>query len=797
MTARLSLYRKAEQELYKLDRSVKAQFYDFCHNFRDEPGLPGLRKKKLKGDSRIYSARVSQDYRALLAQTGVDADGTESWLVIAVRHRRDVYEELQVAVNRVTGEIEFVDLAIVGDSALRRAGITLTPAEPEAQPAEPAPEPEPEPTEPPLLAAYDAKTLRELGVAEQLIDLALIVTTSAELDQLVEGAPLLSNDVLYGLAAGMSVAEVHQEITKPVELEEKPDPDDFATALTRTKVTTVDDDVRAAIEEGDFRAWKIFLHPAQERIVQRHYTGPARVSGGPGTGKTIVALHRVNHLAEQLPPGHNKPILLTTFTKNLTTDLRHRLAYLIEPDLLARVDIAHIDQLAARVLGENTAPGRARQRVYDHVAVNEMRQLLAELRDHRFAPEFLVDEWEQVILGQSIPTRSDYFKARRAGRGRALTRPERAHIWKIVEQFTARLEKLGIETWGQAAERAARFEIERASKIRDRRAYKEEVGGRDLIHRDNSSGMRYLGYRYRHIVVDEAQDLRPAHWKMLRAMADPELPDDMFIAGDTHQRIYDHQVALGALGVHIRGRASRLTLSYRTTREILAAAMRVVDPHGSRSRSEKVVYDDLDDGIDNLGGYRSVLRGPEPAFIRYDTWEDELAGLAATLRTWREELSTDENGASVDPGGRIAVCVADRDMVSQTMFHLEMKAGITCAELTKEGPKGDGEVHVGTMHRFKGLEYQRLAIVGASDGIIPRTSVMERYRTQDPLRHQREQRKARSLLFVAATRARDALLISWHGTLSPYLSAARVAGAGQGPGDYGNGAPARDREPAS
>jgi superfamily I DNA/RNA helicase/mRNA-degrading endonuclease RelE of RelBE toxin-antitoxin system len=766
MTARLSLYRKAEQELYKLDRSVKAQFYDFCHNFRNNPDLPGLRKKKLKGDSRIWSARVNQDYRALLTPTGVDADGAESWLVIAVRHRKDVYEELQVAVNRVTGEIEFVDLAVVGDSALRRVGITLTPAEPEEQAPKPETVPEPEPAAPALLAAYNAGQLRGLGVAEQLIDLALTVTTSAELDQLVESAPLLSKDILYGLAAGMDIDEVRREITAPVELDQQPDPDDFATALSRTKVTTVDDAVRTVIEEGDFRAWKVFLHPTQERIVHRHYNGPARVSGGPGTGKTIVALHRVKHLAQQLPLGHNKPILLTTFTKNLTTDLRLRLASLVEPELLARVDIAHIDQLAARVLGENTAPGRGKQRVYDHVALNEMRQLLAELDDRRWEPEFLLEEWEQVILGQSVPTRSDYFKARRAGRGRALTRPERNHIWKLIEQFTARLDKLGVETWGQAAERAARFEIERAVKIKARREYKEEIGGKDLIHRDDSSGMRYIGYRYRHIVVDEAQDLRPAHWKMLRAMADPDQPNDMFVAGDTHQRIYDHQVALGALGINIRGRASRLTLSYRTTKEILAEALRVVDP---KSKNEKVTYDDLDDGTDTLAGYRSVLHGPKPAFSRYDIWDDELAGLATTLSTWREELSTDDKGASLDPSGRIAVCVADRDMVSQTMYYLATKAGITCAELTKDGPKGDGEVHVGTMHRFKGLEYQRLAIVGASDGIIPRTSVIERYRTEDPPRYEREQRKARSLLFVATTRARDALSISWHDKPSPYL----------------------------
>ncbi|XVQ09565.1 UvrD-helicase domain-containing protein [Spirillospora sp. CA-255316] len=449
----------------------------------------------------------------------------------------------------------------------------------------------------------------------------------------------MSKDILYGLAAGLDIDEVRREITSPVELDQEPDLDDFAAALSRTKVTTVDDSVRAAIEEGDFRVWKVFLHPTQERIAHRHYNGPARVSGGPGTGKTIVALHRVKHLAEQLPPGRDKPILLTTFTKNLTTDRRLRLASLIGPELLARVDIAHIDQLAARVLGENTAPGGGKQRIYDQVALNEMRQ----------------------------------------------PRPERNQVWKLIEQFTARLDKLGVETWGQAEERAARFEIERAAKIKARRQAVEESGGKDLIPNDDSSGMRYLGYRYKHIVVDEAQDLRPAHWKMLRAMADPDQPNDIFIAGDTHQRIYDHQVALGALGIHIRGRAYRLTLSYRTTMEILAQALRVVEP---KNPDEKVSYDDIDDGTDTLAGYRSVLHGPAPTFAPYNTWDDELAGLAATLSTWRKELSTDGNGAPRDPGGRIAVCVADRNMVSQTMYYLETNAGITCAELTKDGRQG-------------------------------------------------------------------------------------------------------------
>ncbi len=165
-----------------------------------------------------------------------------------------------------------------------------------------------------------------------------------------------------------------------------------------------------------------------------------------------------------------------------------------------------------------------------------------------------------------------------------------------------------------------------------------------------------------------------------------------------------------------------------------------------------------------------MLRGPAPELVRCDSWDDELAKLATTLRAWRQELATGgADGKTRDPRGNIAVCVADREAVNQVMYYLATEAELTVAELTKEGMKGDGDIHVGTMHRFKGLEYQRLAIVGARDGVIPRASVVQRYRDTDPRRLAREELKARSLLFVAATRARDTLRISWYGKPSPYL----------------------------
>ncbi len=350
------------------------------------------------------------------------------------------------------------------------------------------------------------------------------------------------------------------------------DTEDFQAAVERpaTIVTTTDDALREALEGEDFGRWKVFLHPTQAKLVGRDYSGPARVGGGPGTGKTIVALHRVKHLVGRLPAGRNKPVLLTTYNKNLAADLRSRLLALGGETLLSRVEISHVDQLALRTVRE-AEPGNRKRIVDEAQAVREWRSLLDELGEDGWDPEFLHDEWTQVILGQAVTSRTEYFRARRAGRGRTVSRAERAEIWQLAERFTQRLDRLGVQTWDQIAERAAQLEVARARRIQAIDQQRDEAGGLDNVHVADGSG-GWLRYRYRHIVVDEAQDLRPAHWKMLRAMTAPDR-NDLFLVGDTHQRIYKNQVTLGSLGINIRGRSSKLSLSYRTTRQVLPSPL--------------------------------------------------------------------------------------------------------------------------------------------------------------------------------------------------------------------------------
>ncbi|MEU3630994.1 3'-5' exonuclease [Streptomyces fradiae] len=77
-------------------------------------------------------------------------------------------------------------------------------------------------------------------------------------------------------------------------------------------------------------------------------------------------------------------------------------------------------------------------------------------------------------------------------------------------------------------------------------------------------------------------------------------------------------------------------------------------------------------------------------------------------------------------------------------------------------------VRIGIMHRFKGLEFQRVFLTSIGEGQVPRQRV-ERYRLTNPDRYRQKKQRARSLVFVAATRARDELIVTWSGEASRFL----------------------------
>jgi superfamily I DNA/RNA helicase len=167
----------------------------------------------------------------------------------------------------------------------------------------------------------------------------------------------------------------------------------------------------------------------------------------------------------------------------------------------------------------------------------------------------------------------------------------------------------------------------------------------------------------------------------------------------------------------------------------------------------------MDEGVEDLVGYRSLLNGTKPALLGFDTADGELDGIVEQVTKW--------TGGGTSPEA-IAVCLPTRDLVQRTIDGLAA-ASVDALEITPDSDRNVEGVRVGTMHRFKGMEFQRMIIAGVADGLIPRAGI-NRWKRADPARYRQELRRDRSLLFVAATRARDDLSIYWHGKPSSFLS---------------------------
>ena len=188
MNVQLRLLDKADKDILKLPRAVKGAIYDFQRKFREDPNSHGLQFKQLEGNSRLYSARVTVAYRALLLKLC----GTE-YLLVAVKPRGSAYENLDryaFAVNPVTGGIEFMDVVDSADAVALAAPSAEAPPPAAAASAG---------SSAPLFAAHPPGQLLELGFAEPLLPLIAKVSTEDELLGLTVYAPALTTEVLLAL----------------------------------------------------------------------------------------------------------------------------------------------------------------------------------------------------------------------------------------------------------------------------------------------------------------------------------------------------------------------------------------------------------------------------------------------------------------------------------------------------------------------------------------------------------------------------------------------------------------------
>jgi superfamily I DNA/RNA helicase len=209
-------------------------------------------------------------------------------------------------------------------------------------------------------------------------------------------------------------------------------------------------------------------------------------------------------------------------------------------------------------------------------------------------------------------------------------------------------------------------------------------------------------------------------------------------------------VVLCRCGINVRGRSRALKINYRTTEETRAWAYRLL--HG-------VSFDDLDDGVDEGKGYVSLMHGPTPEVHRFETFPEEVE----FIKNYLKGLQTE----GVDPTN---VCLVARtqkllDLYSAWLY----ENGIKTYEIkrSKTEDRGLSGLRLATMHRVKGLEFDYVIMAGVNDRMMPFEKVLEA--SGDAVTRQEAETAERSLLYVAATRAKKAAVVSGYGKISRFL----------------------------
>ncbi|MFG2015890.1 UvrD-helicase domain-containing protein [Actinomadura geliboluensis] len=677
----LPQYAKLEPKVRKGVDAAIGKFAEHTH--------AGLHLEKLNNakDPRIRTIRIDQFWRGVV----LAPEKGDVYCLLAVMAHDDAIEwarSRKFSVNQAIGVLEVRDQAALEE---------LSPALEQAAEGKVFR----------LLGHVFEKDLVRLGVDKDVLPLVRVLTEDAHLLALEKLLPEPQYMALLALAQGLSVQQAWEEVAKYLPAEEKPaavDPDDLVTAMRRTPGQVVfvngPEELRDILEHP-FDTWRIFLHPVQRRVALRpSYSGPAQVTGGAGTGKTVTALHRANFLA-----GKGGRVLLTTFTRNLSEALEKQLDLLVDdPEVRGRIQVKNVDALSYSIVGRHHKPGIA--------SADVLEPLWEEAADGTpFSPTFLEREWEQIVLAQGLESEEEYLACTRAGRGVPLGKAQRAVVWRAIGHVVDGLAAEGKSTFHQLANEAA-----------------------ELVD----------GPEYDHVVIDEAQDIHTAQWRLLRRLV-KEGPDDLFIVGDPHQRIYDSHVSLASLGINVRGRSTKLKINYRTTQEILAWSVPLLGHSPAQG---------LDDSADTLDGYRSPMHGRRPVVKAYPDRDAELDGLVEQVRAWLD--------ADVEAG---AIGVAARYVwVARKAAKRLKEAGITAYQVPSKSPG----VQVGSMHKMKGLEFRCIAVIGADEKSLPSAKAVTP-EGEDPKAHAQDVQKERCLLFVASTRARDHLYVSYSGSPSPFL----------------------------
>jgi superfamily I DNA/RNA helicase/mRNA-degrading endonuclease RelE of RelBE toxin-antitoxin system len=502
----------------------------------------------------------------------------------------------------------------------------------------------------------------------------------------------------------------------------------FDLVVTEPSFVTGPTENLLRFKEGDLLGFLLKLDQEQERFVTWavNATGPTLLKGGPGTGKSTVALYRAKQLLASLRESGIEPkILFTTYTNALVNFSKQLLQSLLGEDA-ERVEVRTADSIARGIFADRGANSNiastsnltsimrsavtATLKSFDGTQLQQQPkiQLLT-----RLTPDYLVEEVCSVIDGRGISNLDEYLLAPRAGRSVPLNKTQRAAVWELRQKFLRLLSAQGMVTWQQIRTIAL-------NKTR------------------SSDAAAYDG-----VIIDEAQDIEPNGLRLLVSMCRD--PKRLFVTADANQSIYGSSFTWADVheDLKFKGRTGVLKTNHRTTKEITEAAVAYL-ANGAMDEEEV------------LGTY--IHTGPQPLVRSVATLRDEAELL---VRFFKEATSTFRLGLS-----SCAVLVptekTGKDLAG-SLTHLGVRAEFMTGKTLDLNAT---HVKVITLKSAKGLEFPIVAVAGFLGSHYPIIPTGSQHVAIDEI-----MARGRRTLFVGMTRSMRALLVVVpSSTTSPLLN---------------------------
>jgi superfamily I DNA/RNA helicase len=572
-----------------------------------------------------------------------------------------------------------------------------------------------------LFMAWNDDELRAFGFTEREVTLLRKLNTDDDLlnfDGRIrpEAWQLAMNLTMYGTPEPTPVPDIEpaeQAVETPTPVEDEREAAALRDPRSSPEFVPVPADRLAELLSRPIEDWMVYLDPTQEELVNRSFTGPARIRGAAGTGKTVVALHRARMLARL-----GRRVLFTTYVRNLP-EVYKQVFSRFAPAEAGQVDFSNVHRWAIHYLHRHDIHPKIDMREVNKAWSAAFAAVVtpgSPIKRANLTPAYLKEEVEWVVRGRALPDLDAYLALERNGRGTPLSRDQRTQTWQLAERYATELADRGVWDFSDVLVKAT-----------------------DAVQASGTA-------EYDAVIIDEAQDLTEAALRLLYALVG-DSSNGLLLVGDGQQSIYPGGFNLTALGLQVRGRSVVLNHNYRNTRQVFQTAQAVVAGHS------------FDDGGERPEpGARTVevtRTGPDPTIVAMAAEDDHDLALAEAIE------AAIQNGSNL---GDLAVLVP-RQSEAEHYLELIERLGLPAQHLKDYDGKPNGLVKVGTYQRAKGLEFKlvylpRLDADGLREAQRP---------DEDDESHRERLALLRRQLFVAMTRARDGLWLGYVGTPSVLL----------------------------